>query len=788
MITRVRLKNWKTHLNSELEFSKGTNVIVGIVGSGKTSVMNAICFGLFGTFPDLQTKKVKLQDVIMKKPFEQSEAEVEVEFMVDDTSYMVKRVIDKRKGTSYSEFRENGKLLEAQSAQRVTELVEKRLKISYDLFSKAIYSEQNALDYFLVLARGQRMKKIDKLLMIDKFEKARAFTVTLTNRINDRIDEKRRLLQQVDLGLLGRNIDELKSEAKRLEASKSEMQKLLGEVTAKKFKVEEELKGLKKLVDQLEKAKNEERAVDAALAETKRAMESFGKELTRLNLASVERELRRKSKELKELESALDERKKEYIKVRDRLAKTTAEIEMLREGKLKELTEKIGEMEELVKEAREFKTKLRDVEKLVSSKEKLLRKLAAKSEVVESRIAELKEMIKKLRSIKGTCPVCDSRLTQSKKRGLLKQKKKLIKQLELELRLTKKKKAKEESSLAELKEKYERMKEIKTELKNYEKLRKELEVNESVLAVWIENQQRFTKRLEQLEKEMEDLGKKRETVVREKQMKELTYQRLRDLSTAKERLEELLKTKSRIVELVSHLESKVKLEDLERMETKLKELIGTEKELGAKVSSLSELIKEKQKRLEEMGKNLDMLLKAKKEMEKLQNLVLDLKVFERALKVTQEELRTEFVAAVNYYMTQIWPTLYPYEDFIGLRLGIEEGDYVLQLQERSGKWVSVERVASGGERSLAALALRIAFSLALAPQLKVLILDEPTHNLDQRSTEELATTLRERMNEFMEQVFLITHDEKLEDAVTGSAYRLERDKSIDGATKIVRIV
>jgi DNA repair exonuclease SbcCD ATPase subunit len=138
-------------------------------------------------------------------------------------------------------------------------------------------------------------------------------------------------------------------------------------------------------------------------------------------------------------------------------------------------------------------------------------------------------------------------------------------------------------------------------------------------------------------------------------------------------------------------------------------------------------------------------------------------------------------------MNKLWSTLYPYQDFIGVRLSIEEGDYVLQLQERSGRLVNADGIASGGERSIACLALRIAFALVLAPQLRIAFLDEPSHNLDSRSISELATTLRERIGEFLDQVFLITHQAELEDAVTGNAYRLERDKTKDDITKVIAI-
>src|SRR3989338_6570015 len=156
MITNVKLKNWRSHLDSEFNFSSGTNALLGSMGSGKSSTMDAICFALFGTFPNLQSKKLKLDDVIMKKPSEKNVAEVEVVLDLNGTKYTIKRSIERGKGTMFSEISAGGNVLESPNSSRVSEAVEKNLKVNYELFSKAIYSEQNALDYFLTIPRGQR--------------------------------------------------------------------------------------------------------------------------------------------------------------------------------------------------------------------------------------------------------------------------------------------------------------------------------------------------------------------------------------------------------------------------------------------------------------------------------------------------------------------------------------------------------------------------------------------------------------------------------------------------------
>jgi DNA repair exonuclease SbcCD ATPase subunit len=105
----------------------------------------------------------------------------------------------------------------------------------------------------------------------------------------------------------------------------------------------------------------------------------------------------------------------------------------------------------------------------------------------------------------------------------------------------------------------------------------------------------------------------------------------------------------------------------------------------------------------------------------------------------------------------------------------------------NGSWVNVDGIASGGERSMAALALRVAFSMAFIPNLRWLILDEPTHNLDTNAIEHLTDALRDRIGIFVEQVFLITHDERVSEGVGGNLYRLERDKDRNEPTRTAGI-
>ncbi len=66
----------------------------------------------------------------------------------------------------------------------------------------------------------------------------------------------------------------------------------------------------------------------------------------------------------------------------------------------------------------------------------------------------------------------------------------------------------------------------------------------------------------------------------------------------------------------------------------------------------------------------------------------------------------------------------------------------------------------------------------------MLILDEPTHNLDTNAVEKLGKMLREDLPEIIDQIFVITHDKQLENAASSNLYTLKRNKDIDEATTV----
>jgi exonuclease SbcC len=786
MITKVKLSNWRSHLNSEFSFSSGTNALLGSMGSGKTSVLDSICFAIFGTFPNLQSKKLRLDDILMKKPSEKNNATVEVELQLDGKIYTIKRTIERGKGTSYSEIRENEKLLEAPNSQRVTEMIEKILKVNYELFSKAIYSEQNALDYFLTIPKGQRMRKIDELLAIDKFEKARMNTVSLINKLADRKSGKQSIIDKTDVELLQKNILGLKNSLEQTLGEKNTLKKTLDEVVEERVGNEQEVNLLKKIKEDLEILKRDERGIISAVEEISKSLQELEKTLKGKSQKQLEKNMGGLIKGIEDIEKNLRDKRLQYEKVTSDISQFRTKIDFLKTEKIQRLEKELPEKFKLKEEWKFLISKTgEDVSGQLEQKKNLLQKTVEDFQSLKTKIEEMQESILKLSYAESFCPVCDSKLTDERKNLLIQEKQTKIDQLKESFLTISKDKHKLEEELKMLETASKRMDEIIIQIKDLENMTKDFDKSKkdflelSTLAIKTQNE------LTAVRNDIEDLEKKSLESSEEKKHLEILFIRLKDFEEKKKRYDDLIDG-GRIIETrIKETESKLVGKDFALLEKQLRNLIGKEKEIETKISSFDQLIKEKELRINEYEVALNNVLKEREEVGKLEKLIKELRIFEIALEKTQIELRTEFVEAVNFTMNKLWNTLYPYQDFVGIKLSIEEGDYVLQLKERSGRFINADGIASGGERSIACLALRIAFALVLAPQLRWLVLDEPTANLDVRAIEDLAETLRERIGEFVDQVFLITHDEKLEGAVTGSLYRLEREKEKEGVTRIV---
>lgn len=681
MIETVRLRNWKTHLDSSFEFGSGTNVLVGPMGSGKSSVMDAICFALFGTFPGLQSRRLSIEEVITNKPQKAEEAIVELGFSYAGKKYAIERKI-KRKGSTEAKMSCGGIHLAGPKPRDVNNAVEKAIEINYNLFSRAVYSEQNEIDSFLRLTPRDRKAKFDELLDLQKYETVRANAVTSLNRLKSMARDKMAWVKEQKAGL---DKEEEKTLLKRILEKERENEKL-GKEAEKRAK---EAESLEKEVKELEVREKEFRSMKEKLSQNKAV--------------------------LKELEKALKEtREKSH-------GKTLAEIEKEREGKLKQISELEEKIEASKKAEEEERKKKSEHGKALALNEK--------------KFEELNKHLKELQGLGAQCPTCRQKLETKTKEVLEHETREEAKKFAAGMEKSLRQEAEASEKLRKGQE------ETETCLKQREKLKEE-EMKTKHLREAIEKASEKEKQLETLAGETDGI---------EKRLKESDFDEKELLSKRKQAIEEKASAGSKKKEIEANRQvAKEMRQSLERIEKMKKQVEETE---------------ESAKAIETSGEKMN--------------------YFVNSLIATQLELREMLIATINQAMHDIWQRIYPYQDFVSAKMDVAEGSYELKAQERSGNWVRVEGILSGGERSAAAICIRIAFSLVLARNLSWLILDEPTHNLDSAAVETLGKMMQAHLPSIVEQIFVITHDNEMKKAASASLYVLEREKNSDSATRPV---
>ena len=158
---------WRNFLSTgqqftELDFTKNnTNLIIGTNGAGKSTVLDALCFSLFGK-PFRKINKPQLINSVNDK-----DCRVEVEFSIGKVNWKVIRGI---KPTVFEIWRDD-KLLDQSSASLDQQkwLEQNVLKMNYKSFTQIVILGSSTFVPFMQLSAAHRREVIEDLLDIKIF-------------------------------------------------------------------------------------------------------------------------------------------------------------------------------------------------------------------------------------------------------------------------------------------------------------------------------------------------------------------------------------------------------------------------------------------------------------------------------------------------------------------------------------------------------------------------------------------------------------------------------------------
>jgi exonuclease SbcC len=779
VIEKVRMKNFRSHEDSEIELTPGLNIFLGEVGAGKTSILEAISFGLFGRYAGSVN-----QSGLIRRGTEK--AEISVCFSSSTDKYQVVRTISAKKvqKATMSVYSENEWRLAVEGATAVSKSVEDILNVDASTFLAAIYASQSEIKEMLETQPGKRRERLDKLLGLDRYEKiwktlGEAEHIVLTE-LTDAMD------QASGVNAYEKQLNDIQFKITKGEKELSDLNKSLLNVTRKFKPTEEKLKELILLQQNL----------------TKMNIQVKGKSEERDKLKKSIELLRDKQKKAKKA-SRIFERNKQFIDLEINLRENQKRVELTLQNRtnLLNLLQRDKRALQLENERRnKIITQLKGLKNL----EKTLRILEGERKALPTLIDKQTELQSELDTIKtklikssseidnqkqkvkrvvelGECPTCLQIVPEEHKERVSRETHKIITQYEEQYstllsqndkgsqRYEALKRHIERAEAADRKY-FERNIQVKT-LEERQEECKDVEDRIKKIETSISKSQNMIKEIEETPQTLKKLTTRLETIsLKANRAREAELQ-----AATKSEFEMMLqqeedKRKKVVTQLATYrkLEKKLtKRYNVEELVT-VEELVKTLREERAKIiegmSRLERTMNDDKQQVQLLTTLLDEKKKAQSDVKQFKNERNIIDTLRHSLRqVIQPVMRKNNILRVSEAFQRFYQALS--NDIIDSASIDEEGNIDII---RNGEPSPVNSL-SGGETTCASLALRLAISSSLTKN-QLLLLDEPTIHLDESYRAKLRDFLGDHR---FEQLVVVTHDNTF-DSLPAKIFRVQK--------------
>lgn len=185
---------WKNLLSTgdawtEINFIKSkSTLIVGENGAGKSTILDAVCFGLFGK-PFRKINKPQLVNSINRKGML-----IELEFKIGNRQYLIRRG---QKPSVFEIIQDGNTINQNSEAREYQEYLESNiLKLNFKSFQQIVILGSASFTPFMQLPASHRREIIEDLLDIQIFSSMNAL-------LKDKVTINRTSLYEVDYGIKG---------------------------------------------------------------------------------------------------------------------------------------------------------------------------------------------------------------------------------------------------------------------------------------------------------------------------------------------------------------------------------------------------------------------------------------------------------------------------------------------------------------------------------------------------------------------------------------------------------
>ena len=270
---RVRLANFKPYGDADLRLTEGVTVIHGLNGSGKSSLLEACFFALYGS----KALDGTLGDVITNG---EEETEVDLWFTHDGVSYHVERRLKEYDGRIDHQCTleaTDGSDVSRDGARAVREFVTELLRMDAEAFVNCAYVRQGEVNKLINATPRERQDTIDDLLQLGKLEEYRERAGDARLGVEDVLENRRGRLDQLDDQIAEKEEKGLHDRLNALESDLSEVTDEIGRYETQREQAKETREAAAETLsthaekrEKLEAVESEIDEIEAAIREAER--------------------------------------------------------------------------------------------------------------------------------------------------------------------------------------------------------------------------------------------------------------------------------------------------------------------------------------------------------------------------------------------------------------------------------------------------------------------------------------------------------------------------------------
>lgn len=808
----LQMENIRSYEKEKIDFPSGTSLFEGDVGSGKSTILMAMEFALFG----LGNQR---GDALLRKG--SKKGSVFLSFNVEEKEYQIKRTLVR--GNSDS-VRQDKALLSADGRKvqlSSSEIKERILDIlnfkeppnpraQSVIYRYAVYTPQEEMKFILAQKPDTRLETLRKAFGIEDYKTAADNAKLISNGIKDKINY---LSGQVS------DLEQKKASLIELNKKLTDNNRVLALSTEKRAELEsalskyrEKLVNLKEIEFRLRQVENEIPHLEKQIKDRDDLITRYQDEIQETEIENQEK-FRLEMDELEKIEKPTTispEELKEKIKLIKEAVQNRKELIAtlkLLKGNKAAIKEKLKDWkdktrDDFIKENQALTQKLRESRDLLSQHQKEVNLILKKIYKLEGQLDDINIKLENLDELGEICPICGSPLDDAHKKDLKEERERESRKLNSEIKVLNEVKKKGEEQIEDDNALIEQ---IRNELSNYKSIIDKFDelddVNskinrvegnisniDDVLSLNIQEDndfENFDQYIQHLEDLQEKLNKYFEA---QKSLESIRYQYNKNIEKIERNKLEIEILTDEIKQLdVNLTKSKEIIKQLPEIDRKLVEVQSLHDSTDEEYRGVNDKVVETQTLVKRLIEDVHQLDKEIKEKETLHN---------------QLEVLKNYHSWLTDYLI---PTLSVIEKHVmqNIHLDFDENfknwfNLLIDDPSKTGKideeftpiieqdgFQQEINYLSGGEKTSVALAYRLALNnivqkVSTGMKSNLLIMDEPT---DGFSKEQLFK-IRDILNELnYPQIIIVSHERELE-SFADNIFQIEK---IDGVSEVSKV-